>query len=133
MLGKTRAEMIDLIPQITEYSELHKAIHKPLRTYSTGMRARLGFAVSYYADADILLIDEVLGVGDSQFRQKSANTMRERIHSNKTVVLVSHNPKIIRALCTRVAWIDSGAVRKVGDLSVLDEYESTVVQERLDL
>lgn len=133
MLGKRKQEMQVLLAQIIEYSGLHQAIDKPLRTYSTGMRARLGFAVSYYADADILLIDEVLGVGDTQFRQKSATTMRERIQSNKTVVLVSHNPRMIRALCTRVLWIEAGAVRDCGDLGVLDDYERASKKEKLVL
>jgi len=133
LLGKSRAEMIDLIPDIVEYSGLHRSLENPLRTYSSGMKARLGFAVSLFADADILLIDEVLGVGDTAFREKSAATMRERVASNKTVVLVSHNPRMIRSLCSRVAWLEQGRLKEVGDTSLLQTYEQTIRSKRVKL
>jgi len=75
LLGKSRQDMIALMDDIVDYSELDGVLDRPLRTYSSGMKARLGFAVSLYADADILLIDEVLGVGDTAYREKSAKTM----------------------------------------------------------
>ena len=125
LLGQTKERMISLLPTIIEYSGLEESIDQPINTYSSGMRARLGFAVSYYADADILLVDEILGVGDSAFREKSADTMRERINSNKTVVLVSHSAQIIRSLCTRIVWIDDGKLKEVGGLDVVDRYEAS--------
>ena len=133
LLGKTRQEMTELIPEIIKYSELDLSFYRPIRTYSSGMKARLGFAVSYFADADTLLVDEILGVGDSGFREKSANTMRERIQSNRTVVLVSHNPKMISSLCSRVAWLEKGRLRAVGGLELLDEYEASARSQPLKL
>ena len=133
LLGRSQADMVALMPQIIEYSDLVNAIDQPLRTYSSGMKARLGFAVSHYADADILLIDEILGVGDTAFREKSAQTMRERIESNQTVVMVSHNSPLLRLLCSRVLWLERGRVRELGGIDVLDRYEASFKEEALNL
>ena len=133
LLGKSREYMINVLPDIVEYTELARSIDKPLRTYSSGMKARLGFAVSYYADAEILLVDEILGVGDTSFREKSAATMRDRIASNNAVVLVSHNPKLIRSLCTRVIWLENGKIVDSGDMVVMDRYEQSIRNTRLEL
>lgn len=125
LLGRSKAEMEQRLPRILEFTGLHEVIDNPLATYSSGMKARLGFGVSYYAEADILLIDEVLGVGDVEFRAKSTQAMREKIKSNSTVVLVSHNPGMIRRLCDRAVWIEHGRVHKVGDArELLREYQS---------
>jgi lipopolysaccharide transport system ATP-binding protein len=91
------------------------------------MRARLGFSVAFHTDPDILLIDEVLGVGDEDFRKKSATAIREKIRSNKTVILVSHAPQMIRQLCDRAVWIEKGVVQMVGEAGkVLEAYLSNV-------
>ncbi len=124
LLGRSKPEMEQRLPSILEFTGLHDVIDDPLATYSSGMKARLGFGVSYYAEADILLIDEVLGVGDVEFRAKSTQAMREKIRSNSTVILVSHNPGMIRQLCDRAVWIEHGRVRKIGDArELLREYQ----------
>ncbi len=91
------------------------------------MRTRLGFSVAFQADPDVLLVDEVLGVGDVEFRKKSAEAMREKIKSNKTVVLVSHTPQSVKELCDRAVWIDRGVSRCEGNVDdVMGEYLRSV-------
>jgi lipopolysaccharide transport system ATP-binding protein len=87
------------------------------------MVARLGFSIALQAEPDILLIDEILGVGDEEFSQKSMKAMRERIRSNKTIVFVSHNAVLVQQLCDRVVWIEEGVTRAEGDTTaVLNDY-----------
>ena len=97
-----------LIPSIILFSGLEKVIDKPLRTYSSGMRARLGFSVIAHLDADILLFDEVFAVGDSSFRSRSKKRILEMVEGDTTVVIVTHNEQLIRDLCTRVICLDDG-------------------------
>lgn len=124
LLGKTKKEMIALMPAIIEYSELEGFINQPIKNYSTGMKQRLGFAVAIHIKSDVLLIDEILGVGDARFMQKSKNTMKNKILSGDTVVLVSHQAQTIKALCNKAVWIEDGVVREIGDADkVIDEYE----------
>jgi lipopolysaccharide transport system ATP-binding protein len=123
IMGESRSRMIELMPAIIEFAEIGDFFDEPLRTYSSGMRARLGFAVAYYSNPDILLIDEVLGVGDADFRVKSGNAMRERIESNQTVVVVSHAMGTIERLADRVLWMDKGEIKQIGPCdSVLEAY-----------
>jgi lipopolysaccharide transport system ATP-binding protein len=127
LLGLSRNEMAILMDKIITFAELEEFIDQPIRSYSAGMKARLGFSVAFNANPDILLIDEVIGVGDEQFRKKSAAAMRQKIRSNKTVVLVSHATHMIQELCDRVVWIDNGTVRMEGKAdSVLANYLATI-------
>ena len=88
------------------------------------MRARLGFSIAFHLDPDVLLIDEVLAVGDADFKKKSLAVMKEKIQSNKTIVLVSHSSGTIRQLCNRAVWIEEGITRAEGDTEdVLHVYE----------
>lgn len=114
LLGLRRREIEVRMDRVIEFSELGEQIDEPLRNYSSGMRARLGFSVAFQADPDILLVDEVLGVGDEAFKAKSSRAMRERIRSDKTIVLVSHHAGTIRELCDRAVWLDAGVTRAVG-------------------
>jgi lipopolysaccharide transport system ATP-binding protein len=126
LLGMRRKKIEACMDEIIAFSELGEFINQPISAYSPGMRARLGFSVAFQADPDILLFDEALGVGDAEFREKSANAMRQKIRSNKTVVLVSHNEKTIRNLCDRAVWIEKGGARMIGDPdSVLEAYSMT--------
>lgn len=108
LLGMSLARIRSLLDDIHRFSGLGEFFERPVASYSTGMRARLGFAVAIHADPDVLLIDEVLGVGDQNFKDKSHRAMKEKINSNKTVVLVSHSMEAIKALCDRVLWIHEG-------------------------
>jgi len=123
LLGLRKREIIAKMDSIIEFSELGDFIDQPIITYSSGMKARLGFSVAFHVDPDILLIDEILGVGDAEFSKKSTTVMREKIRTNKTVVFVSHNAILVRQLCDRVIWIEEGVSRLEGDTQmVLDHY-----------
>ena len=109
------------IPHIKEYTELGKMIYEPISTWSTGMVQRLGFALALEIKPKILLVDESLSVGDAAFQKKSENAIKERIKSNQTVVLVSHNISTIKELCDRVVWIENGETQVQGNtLEVLE-------------
>lgn len=131
LLGLRRHEVESRMDAIIAFSELGDFIDQPLGTYSSGMRARLGFSVAYQVEPDILLIDETLGVGDEEFRAKSAQAMHERIRSDKTIVLVSHDPGTIRRLCDRAVWIDEGVTRLVGPVAeVAAAYHAEIERRR---
>ena len=122
--GYSRFEVQDRLDEIREYSELGAFFFEPVRTYSTGMRTRLGFSIATIISPDVLLIDEVLGVGDQYFRQKAERTMVAKIASQQTVVLVSHSHHQIKRLCDRVVLIQDGVSLYSGDPNdVLSLYE----------
>lgn len=114
LLGMRKKQMLEVMDSIIEFSELGEQIEDEVRTYSTGMKARLGFAVACHTDPDVLLIDEVLGVGDARFKAKSRKVMVERIRSNKTVVLISHNEDTIMEFCDRAILLNQGTIEAVG-------------------
>jgi lipopolysaccharide transport system ATP-binding protein len=123
LLGFSRAEIRAQMDDIVAFAELGEHIDQPLSTYSTGMRARLGFAVSSRLEPDILLIDEALGVGDAAFQAKSTELIEDRLASDRTVVLVTHSPLAARRLCNRAVWIDQGVSRMEGEVdAVLEAY-----------
>ncbi len=122
-MGLRKSEIQAKMDAIIEFSELGRFIDQPIATYSSGMVARLGFSVAFQVDPDILLIDEVFGVGDEEFRQKSTRLMQAKIRSHKTIVFVSHQAGLIRQLCDRVVWIEEGVSKAEGNAaSVLKEY-----------
>ena len=126
LLGMRKQQVIDGMEEIIEFSELGEQIDQAVRTYSAGMKARLGFAVARLSDPEVLLIDEVLGVGDANFRKKSRAVMANRIRSDKTVVLVSHNEETVNEYCDRVIWLDGGQAQEIGETtSVVEHYTST--------
>jgi len=123
LAGYTKKEALERLDKIIEYSELEDWINEPIKTYSTGMRSRLGFAIAMEMSPDVLLVDEVLGVGDEAFRKKSSKTMKEKMLSGQTVVFASHVAPVIRDVCTRLAWLDDGRIRMQGDVNdVLTAY-----------
>jgi lipopolysaccharide transport system ATP-binding protein len=125
-LGHTKKEAIARLHRIVEFAELEEWIEDPLKTYSSGMRARLGFAVAMEMNPDILLIDEVLGVGDEAFMEKSVNAMKEKMRNGQTVVFVSHSAPLVQSLCSRTVWIENGATRMIGDTGeVLQAYHES--------
>jgi lipopolysaccharide transport system ATP-binding protein len=121
--GYGRRDAKALLAKISEFVELGDYFDEPVKTYSSGMRARLGFATALLNNASVLLIDEVLGVGDAHFRDKARETLLEQLSPERGVVLVSHNPQMIKNLCTRAIWLDQGSVRADGDPNqVLEAY-----------
>jgi lipopolysaccharide transport system ATP-binding protein len=125
LLGCSRDQMMQKLESIQVFSGLGDAFLQPLSSYSSGMRARLGFSVAIETDPDIVLIDEALGVGDHEFRQKSTEVMKGWIRSDKTVVLVSHDTGVIGELCDRAIWIENGLVAMEGAPDkVIERYHS---------
>jgi lipopolysaccharide transport system ATP-binding protein len=114
LLGLTRAEVFKKINEIIEFSELDKFIDQPIRVYSSGMLARLGFSVVAHLDPDILLIDEILAVGDLEFQKKCIDKMMSFKKSGATIVFVSHSMPDVKRICDRVAWIDNHAIKAIG-------------------
>ena len=115
LLGLSRREIESRVAEILDFAEIPSDENVPIGTYSTGMVARLGFSVALQIDPDILLIDEMLAVGDAGFREKSSKAIRARMQSDKTVVLVAHNDTVISELCDRVIWIENGEAQLVGE------------------
>lgn len=115
-LGFSRKEIKEQYNAIVEFAELEKFIDQPVRTYSSGMRSKLSFSIAVHLATEIMLIDELLSVGDMAFRQKSYAKMQELIKDKRhTVVIVSHDMGRLRNLCNRVIWLDSGRVRVIGE------------------
>ncbi|MDM8547436.1 ABC transporter ATP-binding protein [Candidatus Venteria ishoeyi] len=110
LMGVKRHEIEAKMDAIIDFSELGDFFDQPIATYSSGMSARLGFSVAFQVDPDILLVDEVLGVGDEAFNRKSTQMMKEKIRTNKTIVLISHNANLLGELCDRIIWIEDGKV-----------------------
>ncbi|QBQ53548.1 ABC transporter ATP-binding protein [Nitrosococcus wardiae] len=127
LLGFRRKQVEEKLDEIIAFAELESFIDYPLHTYSAGMRARLGFSVAFHMEPDILLIDEVLGVGDADFQRKSRAEMERKIASDKTIVLVSHSAAAIRKLCNRAVWVEQGKTRMEGEVKeVVGAYEAFV-------
>ena len=123
IFGLTRKQIDDRLEQIIEFSELGDLIDTPVRTYSSGMYMRLAFSVAINVDADILLIDEILAVGDQHFQDKCFDKLMELKNSDKTIVIVSHSLDSVKKLCNRAVWIYEGKVRMDGKVTeVIDEY-----------
>ena len=124
LLGFTRQQIAEKEQDIIEFSELGEFIDRPVKTYSSGMYSKLAFAITSNLETDIILVDEVLSVGDEHFQKKSLARMEELINDrNRTVVIVSHSLTTLRKLCNRVMWLDNGTIREIGDTeTVLNAY-----------
>lgn len=117
LLGRSQKETEKLLPEIIEFAEIEDFIDAPLRTYSTGMVARLGFSVATALRPDILLVDEVLSVGDSHFQEKCLTRMNSFRALGTTIIIVSHNMNTIESFCNHALWIDHGQIKAIGDVS----------------
>ena len=123
ILGLSRREIRKRFDEIVSFAEIEQFIDAPLRTYSSGMIMRLGFSVAVQVDPDILLVDEVLAVGDEGFQQKCYGKVREFQRLGRTIVFVSHDLKAVREVATRAIWLDSGENKADGDVdTVLNDY-----------
>ena len=123
IFGLTKKEIDEKIDEIIEFSELGEFIDNPVRTYSSGMYMRLAFSVAINVQAEILLIDEILAVGDQHFQDKCFNKLLELKKSGKTIVIVTHSMDQVKRFCNRAIWLYKGEIRKDGKVSeVLEEY-----------
>jgi ABC-type polysaccharide/polyol phosphate transport system ATPase subunit len=127
ILGLSRRELDSRFDEIVSFAGLERFIDTPVKNYSSGMYVRLGFSVAINVDPDVLLIDEVLAVGDEAFQRKCSERFAELKERGKTVIVVSHALGSVRSLCDQVAWLDHGALRLIGDADdVVDEYVGNV-------
>jgi ABC-type polysaccharide/polyol phosphate transport system ATPase subunit len=123
-LGIARARIREVIDEIVEFSELEEFIDQPVQTYSSGMKSKLGFSTAMFLRPNILLIDEILGVGDRAFRKKSSKAIREKLSGNATAILVTHNEAEIKKHCNKALWIEKGRSIAFGTpKEVLKEYD----------
>ena len=133
ILGHTREKMETLMPGIIEFSELEEFIDEPLRTYSSGMTARLGFSVATAVQPEILLIDEVLAVGDQEFKERSKERILEMVGNAGTVVIVSHNFNLLKNICDRLVLLENGAIKDIGDPEhIIEVYHGRAEPRHLD-
>lgn len=132
IFGLSKKEIDSRVDDIIAFSELEDFIDNPVRTYSSGMYMRLAFAVAINVDADILLIDEILAVGDTNFQTKCFNKMREIKANGVTIVLVSHDSNMIEKFCTKAIWIDKGHIAKIGKAAeVVDAYLAHMGEQQM--
>lgn len=125
LLGYSEEQIKERLDEIIEFSELGDFIYKPVTSYSSGMYSKLAFAITAILETDIMLIDEVLSVGDVRFQQKSYAKMKELISDeNRTVIIVSHSSRTLKDLCDRVIWINDGVLMGDGDpVEIVTKYE----------
>lgn len=124
MLGFNREEIKAIEPEIIEFSELGKFIDQPVKSYSSGMKSRLGFAISVNVDPEILIIDEALSVGDKAFAEKSLEKMQEFKRMGKTMIFVSHSIGQMKKFCEKILWLEFGMVKEYGPVEeVMPQYE----------
>ena len=123
IFGLTRKELDERLEQIIEFSELGDYIDNPVRTYSSGMYMRLAFAVAINVDAEILLVDEILAVGDQHFQEKCIAKMKELKEQGKTMVFVTHSMDTVKEFCSRAVWLSNGVIKMDGKPDeVIEEY-----------
>ena len=123
IFGLTRKEIDEKIDEIIKFSELEEFIDNPVRTYSSGMYMRLAFSVAINVQAEILLIDEILAVGDQHFQEKCFKKLKDLKKSGKTIIIVSHSMEQVKQFCDRAVWLYKGQIKMDGKVSdVLEEY-----------
>nr|WP_231475763.1 ATP-binding cassette domain-containing protein [Methanobrevibacter oralis] len=123
VLGYDKKFLEEKYDEIVEFADLGEFINYPIKNYSSGMLAKLGFSIATIVEPDILIIDEILGVGDVNFKKKSNDKMKSLMDGQTTVILVSHSIPQIRQLCDKAIWIDNGCVREIGEVNtVCDNY-----------
>ena len=121
VLGNSKKFMDEHFDQIVDFAEIHNFLDSPIKNYSSGMRARLGFSVATMVKPDILIVDEVLSVGDYKFRQKCMQRMEELLSGGTTLLFVSHNIEEVKRLCDHAIWLDHGNTRMIGEATEVCE------------
>lgn len=127
IMGYSKAFIDSKFQEIVDFSELHDFLDVPVQNFSSGMVARLAFSVATVVDPEILIVDEILSVGDMAFQAKSEQKMLSMINGGTTVLFVSHSIEQIKKMCDTVVWLDHGHIKMIGGKEVCDEYVSTMV------
>ncbi|MCJ7987211.1 teichoic acids export ABC transporter ATP-binding subunit TagH [Priestia sp. OVL9] len=138
MMGLNKHQIKEIVPKVIEFADIGKFINQPVKTYSSGMKSRLGFAISVNIDPDILVIDEALSVGDQTFTNKCLEKMNEFKENGKTIFFISHSLSQVKSFCTKALWIHYGHVKEYGDINevgdrygqFLKEYNAMSKEER---
>jgi len=124
LLGYSKKTIRSKVEEIIDFSELEEFIHTPLKNYSSGMKARLGFSIATITMPDILIVDEVLSVGDIKFREKSQKKIKYMVDNGTTAIFVSHSLGQVEKICDEVLWLEKGSVRKIGESKLIcDEFK----------
>lgn len=126
--GYSKKEVDERIDKIINFSGVQGFIHNPVKTYSSGMKMRLAFSIAIHFEPEVLLLDEVMSVGDGEFQRRSSQRMKELIHDKeRTVIIVSHSPSLIQQECEQTIWLDSGKIKMMGDTEeVLAAYNNYI-------
>lgn len=124
VLGISRKEMDKKIEEIIEFSELREFIDTPVKNYSSGMYARLGFSIATCIEPEILIVDEILSVGDYKFQEKSKQRIEDMVRKGATIILVSHSIDDVKELCNKVLWLEKGQIKDFGGLEIIGKYQN---------
>ena len=130
ILGYSKEFLEEKFEEIVEFSELREFLDVPIKNFSSGMVAKLAFSISTIVDPEVLIVDEILAVGDIKFQEKSKNKMMSMIEGGTTVLYVSHSTESIKQLCNKVIWLDHGKIVKIGEANeVCDEYYKKLMEK----
>lgn len=124
VLGINKKEIKNKIEDIIEFSELREFIDTPVKNYSSGMYARLGFSIATCIEPEILIVDEILSVGDYRFQEKSKKRIEDMMKKGTTIILVSHSIDDIKQLCNKVLWLEKGEIKDFGGLEIIEQYQN---------
>lgn len=123
ILGISKKMMNEKIEEIIEFAELRDFIDSSVKNYSSGMYARLGFAIATCIRPDILIVDEILSVGDYRFQEKSKQRIKDMMAEGTTIIMVSHTISQVKELCNKIVWLDKGRIKKIGGKEIIQEYQ----------
>ncbi len=123
ILGISRKVMNEKIDEIIDFAELREFIDSPVKNYSSGMYARLGFSIATCIRPEILIVDEILSVGDYRFQEKSKQRIKDMMAEGTTIIMVSHTISQVEELCNKIVWLDRGRIKKIGGKEIIPEYE----------
>ena len=124
VLGISKKIMNEKVEEIIDFAELREFIDSPVKNYSSGMYARLGFAIATCIKPDILIVDEILSVGDYKFQEKSKQRIKDMMNQGTTIILVSHTISQVKELCNKIIWLDKGEVKEVGGIEIIKDYQN---------